>query len=68
MLHKTKPKNFNPRFYVVGCFVEYEKQILLLFRNESKAQWHTWCMPWWKKDEWESIKEAMQRELEEETG
>ncbi len=67
MLHKNPPNNFNPRFNVVWCFVEYDSEILLLLRNKNKIQWNTWWMPAWKQDEWESLEDAMKRELFEET-
>ncbi len=67
MIYKEKPTNFNPRFNVVGCFIEYNKEILLLLRQDSKPEPNTWCIPWWKVNTWENNIKAIIREVFEET-
>ncbi|MEI6118972.1 MAG: hypothetical protein WCP92_07315 [bacterium] len=41
MLYKEKPADFNPKFEVVSCFVEYKNEILLLLRQDHKPQPNT---------------------------
>lgn len=66
MLHKEKPKDFNPKFEVVGCFFESDGKMLLLHRQDNKPQGGTWCVPGGKKDEGENLVEAVVREVREE--
>ena len=67
MLYKEKPANFNPKFEVVSCFVEYENEILLLHRQNHKPQANTYGVPAGKIDPGETAVQAMQREVKEET-
>ena len=67
MLYKEKPANFNPKFEVVSCFVEYENKILLLHRQDHKPQASTYGVPAGKIDPGETAVQAMQREGKEET-
>ncbi|MEI8008760.1 MAG: NUDIX hydrolase [bacterium] len=67
MLYKEKPANFNPKFEVVSCFVEYENEILLLHRQDHKPQANTYGVPAGKIDPGETAVQAMQREGKEET-
>jgi ADP-ribose pyrophosphatase len=66
MFYKDRPKNFNPKFDVVSCFVEVGGEILLLHRQDNKPQGDTWGVPAGKKDVLESIEEAIIREMKEE--
>lgn len=68
MLYKEKPENFTPKFEVVSCFVEYNNKILLLLRQDHKPEPNTYGVPAGKVDIWETIQEAIQREVWEETG
>jgi 8-oxo-dGTP pyrophosphatase MutT (NUDIX family) len=68
MIHKTKPKNFNPHFRSVGCFIDFQGKILLLHRQDYKPQGNTWGLPSGKVDGDESIEKAILREVKEETG
>lgn len=68
MIYKEKPQNFNSKFNVVGCFMEYNGEILLLHRQDYKPQGNTWGIPSGKVDAGESLLEAMTREIQEETG
>lgn len=67
MLYKEKPENFNPKFEVVSCFVEYKDEILLLLRQDHKPEPNTYGVPAGKVDPGETIQEAMKREGWEET-
>lgn len=68
MIYKTVPKLFNPRFEVVSCFLEYQGEILLLFRQPHKSEGSRWGVPAGKIDAGEAVRAAMVRELYEETG
>ncbi len=45
MLYIEKPKDFNPKFFVVTCYIEHEGKILLLKRNEKYSHPNKWCNP-----------------------
>lgn len=68
MVHKTPPKNFNPKFEVVSCYMESGDKILLLHRHNDKSQGGKWGVPAGKIDQGEDVVEAMIREAQEETG
>jgi len=68
MIYQEKPQNFNPRFDVVSCFVQYNGEVLLLHRQDHKPEGNTWGVPAGKVDAGEDILEAMIREVQEETG
>jgi len=67
MLYLEKPKVFVPKFEVVSCFVEYQNEFLLLLRQDHKNEPNTYGMPAWKVEKWETIDEAIKRELYQET-
>ncbi len=67
MITFEKPTTFFSRFDVVGCFVRSDAQFLFLERHQDKPQGLTWCLPGGKVDVGETIDEAMERELAEET-
>jgi 8-oxo-dGTP pyrophosphatase MutT (NUDIX family) len=68
MIYKEEPKEFNSKFDVVGCFVESDKEILLLHRQSHKPEGNTWSVPAGKVDDGEEITETIAREIQEETG
>lgn len=68
MIAKTKPKDFNPAFEVVSCFLQHGDKILLLHRLPHKSQGDKWGAPAGKIDKWETPRGAMIREIMEETG
>lgn len=63
-----RPDDFNPKMEVVGCFLEYEDQILLLHRQDHTSQGNLWGIPGGKLEKGESPIEAAIRETFEETG
>ena len=67
MISDEKPIDFQPKFEVVGCFIEYHNNILLLKRSPFKPQPNTYGTPGGKVKLKETIIEAMIRETEEET-
>lgn len=68
MIYKRKPKNFSPKFEVVSCFCEFNKQFLLLHRQDHKDRGNLWGVPAGKIDPGETVLQAVQREIFEETG
>lgn len=68
MISKNKPKDFKGKFEVVSCFIEYQSEILLLHRQDSKPQGNTWGVPAGKVDEKENLLSAIAREVKEEVG
>lgn len=68
MFFKTRPDNFNPALKISKCYVEHLGQILLLRRAPGKIEADKWGTPGGKIDRAESAREAMSRELLEETG
>jgi 8-oxo-dGTP pyrophosphatase MutT (NUDIX family) len=68
MISKNKPKNFNKRFEIISCFIEYQSKILLLHRHDLKPQGNTWGVPAGKVDGGEDLIMAIVREVKEETG
>ena len=56
------------RIRVAGCFLEYNKRFLILHRRADKTQGDTWGLPAGKVDPGETDKDAMLREIFEETG
>ncbi|MCR4311621.1 MAG: NUDIX domain-containing protein [Candidatus Taylorbacteria bacterium] len=67
MVFRTRPPDFNPKFEVVSCFLEYDGKILLLHRQDYKPQGGTWGAPAGKVDAGETTLQAIIRELHEET-
>ncbi|MDN5274956.1 MAG: hypothetical protein JWP06_857 [Candidatus Saccharibacteria bacterium] len=53
---------------VVGCFLEYNNEFVLLKRHSHKPNGSTWGLPAGKVEPNESDETAMMRELYEETG
>jgi 8-oxo-dGTP pyrophosphatase MutT (NUDIX family) len=68
MVYREKPEGFNSRFEIVSCFVEHDGEFLLLLRQDHKPQGNTWGVPAGKVEDGETKEEAIQREVEEETG
>lgn len=68
MVFKKIPKNFNSKFEIVSCFCELDGKILLLHRQDHKPQGDTWGVPAGKRDNDETLFQAIIREIREETG
>lgn len=62
------PSDFKPKFQAVGCFCDYQGQILLLKRNSDVVEGNTWGIPGGKIDKDELPRAAAVRETFEETG
>lgn len=67
-VYKTKPKDFKPKFEVVGCFVQHEDKILFLHRQDNVNQGNLWGIPGGKIEKSETPEQAIIREVAEETG
>jgi len=68
MITKQKPNNFNPKFEVSICFCENDGKYLMLKRNSDKMEGGKWGPPGGKLGSKETSLDAIQREVEEETG
>ena len=69
MIYNEQPEDFVPDIEVVGCLIECESKILLLHRHDNKTEGNKWGLPGGKVDKGDKDeKEAMLRELKEETG
>ncbi len=68
MIFDEKPEDFSPRFEIVSCFLENNKEFLILHRHDHKPQGNTWGVPAGKVEINEKPTEAIKREIEEETG
>lgn len=68
MMTREEPADFNKRFDIVGCFIEYDGKFLLLHRHVHKANGDKWGLPAGKMDAGENIMQAVLREVQEETG
>lgn len=53
---------------VVGCFLQYDNQFVLVHRLPHKADGNTWGLPSGKVENNETDIDALKRELYEETG
>jgi 8-oxo-dGTP pyrophosphatase MutT (NUDIX family) len=68
MLLKEATYSFKPIFDVVSCYVEHRGRIVVLHRNNEKSQGDRWGVPAGKRKEGEDLRDAMTREIKEETG
>ena len=68
MVFLIAPEQFNPRFEVVSCFLEYDGEILLLQRQDYKPEGGTWGVPAGKINEGETPNLAILREIFQEVG
>ncbi len=68
MIFIEKPDVFEPKFEVVGCFVQCGEEIVMLHRLNHKPQGGTWGLPSGKIDLGETLHETVCRETREETG
>ena len=68
MIYKDRPLDFNKRFDIVGCFLQYNGKFVLLRRQAHKVNGDKWGLPAGKKEDGESIDQAVLREIKEETG
>jgi len=68
MISEHRFDGFNPKFIVVGCFMEHKGDILMVKRHPSKPEGDTWAGPSGKVDAGETESEAIVREVSEETG
>jgi 8-oxo-dGTP diphosphatase len=67
MIYTAKPEIFQSKFEVVSCFIENQKNILLLQRQDDKPQPNTYGIPAGKVNPKEYLRKAILREVLEET-
>lgn len=68
MILREQPDDFILKMEVVGCFLENDGEFLILHRHDHKPQGGTWGLPGGKVEKGENLKNAIIREVEEETG
>lgn len=67
VIYLNEPPNFHPKIEIVGCFLEYKDEILLLHRQNNKTHGNTWAIPGGKVEKGETPLQAVIREASEET-
>lgn len=68
-IYLEKPEHFHHKPAIVGCcYLHYQDKILLLHRQDSKAEGNRWGIPGGKLDHKEDLAEEVIREIFEETG
>ena len=52
-----------------AVIIDSQSRILLIKRKYDKKRFPSyWAVPWWNRDEWEGMEQAVIREVKEETG
>jgi 8-oxo-dGTP pyrophosphatase MutT (NUDIX family) len=68
-VYLEKPADFNPKAEIVGCcYLHFQDKILLLHRQDYKAEGNRWGIPGGKLNKGEPLIDAIIREVFEETG
>lgn len=67
-VYRIRPKDFSPQLHVVACHILCKSRYLLLHRSAGKPQEHIWGIPAGKVEAGESFRDAVIREVREETG
>jgi mutator protein MutT len=68
IIYQTPPQNFIPKIEVSICFIKSGDKVLFLKRQSNKPEANTWGVPGGKIDAGETAKNAVIREVSEETG
>lgn len=63
-----RPEKFQPKFEVSACFIEVGNQVFFIKRHPDVSQGNTWAIPGGKVKRGEGCREAVIREVFEETG
>ena len=63
-----KPCDFQAKAEIVGCFLHDKDKILILHRQDTKAEGNHWGIPGGKLNRGEPLLDAAVREVNEETG
>lgn len=68
-IYLEKPTDFHSKAAVVGCcFIHFQDKILLLHRQDGKAEGNRWGIPGGKLNKGEPLLDAIKLEVFEETG
>lgn len=67
-MYLQPPENWQPKLYVVTCYLEHDGEFLMLLRGPDKPEGNKWGTPGGKRDPGESEIAAVIREIKEETG
>ena len=67
-VYRIKPTDFSSKVDVAACYIQSDIHLLLLHRAKGKPQEHTWGVPAGKIEHKETPRQAVIREVLEETG
>ncbi len=67
MIYLEKPEGFNSKFDCVACYCIHDGKFLILRRHKDKEEGEKYGLPAGKVHEGESLKQAVVREVKEET-
>ena len=67
-VYRVEPKEFSPQVEVAACYIHCNDNYLLLHSAEGKPQEFTWGVPAGKIEKEENPRQAVIREVHEETG
>lgn len=68
MIFDKAPHAFKKEMDIVGCYIEHNGNILLLYRHAHKINGNKYGLPAGKVERGETVRHAMAREIHEETG
>ena len=68
LVFKQPPENFNPKVEVAACFILVKDNVLFIKRHAHCSEPSKWGIPGGKLEKDETARQAVLREIKEETG